>query len=592
MAKQKISNSAIFLCFLLCACGPSKTNKCSHHVCIEKGVDATCLEPGMTEKKYCDICGEVFSDHEEIKPHGHNVVHIPELEAGIQYKGYKEWEYCDICGTVLVEKEETDRIVSKDEVFSKTYENTAYFTINLHKDNVPHTTDIIVEHSGLEERFHLNNSIQFEYPNMEANTLYRFVFDTRYEDGDFENLIDVTRYINTSDPSLPFVEIETANTEWPSSLGIKNPYDELSRTQTENNYVYCSLSLFDKNKTKLFSSYESEDEKFTNARIKLRGNTSVYSEKTPYKLKLASKTDLLKDLLPNRSAKTYKDKEWILLAEKSLKTAFGFGVNSYISGENQLNGQFVEVYVNGDYRGVYYLCEAVKQGSGSGAKQSRVAIDDDGFIVENDHYWWNEDVHFKTNFSSLKHAYTFKYPDSDDVEDYQIEYIKNKIIDFENIILNNDQSYTDLIEVESFSAWLLTHDLLGTFDSDGSNIYITKKDSADSKLKMGPCWDFDSIKRIELNGFCNARTNEDLYFAKLLEYESFMESYYSIFDAKKDDLRSTIETQFLQYPIGELNNAISCEDLRWSTQSQSCMSFYEGMLEYLQGKIEFINSSR
>ena len=221
MAKQKISNSAIFLCFLLCACGPSKTNKCSHHVCIEKGVDATCLEPGMTEKKYCDICGEVFSDHEEIKPHGHNVVHIPELEAGIQYKGYKEWEYCDICGTVLVEKEETDRIVSKDEVFSKTYENTAYFTINLHKDNVPHTTDIIVEHSGLEERFHLNNSIQFEYPNMEANTLYRFVFDNRYEDGDFENLIDVTRYINTSDPSLPFVEIETANTEWPSSLGIK-----------------------------------------------------------------------------------------------------------------------------------------------------------------------------------------------------------------------------------------------------------------------------------------------------------------------------------------------------------------------------------
>lgn len=44
--------------------------------------------------------------------------------------------------------------------------------------------------------------------------------------------------------------------------------------------------------------------------------------------------------------------------------------------------------------------------------------------------------------------------------------------------------------VYTFAKWLLAHDILGTWDSCG--VYLTKKNSTDSLLKMGLLWDFDS----------------------------------------------------------------------------------------------------
>jgi hypothetical protein len=57
--------------------------------------------------------------------------------------------------------------------------------------------------------------------------------------------------------------------------------------------------------------------------------------------------------------------------------------------------------------------------------------------------------------------------------------------------------YAERIDVESFARWLLAHDILGTWDSYGSNLFIARYDTLDSKVRMPVLWDFDTIFRME-----------------------------------------------------------------------------------------------
>lgn len=133
--------------------------------------------------------------------------------------------------------------------------------------------------------------------------------------------------------------------------------------------------------------------------IKVRGNTSAASakEQLPYKIKLVKKADLLM-----RGSKVYKHKDWVLLRGTWHSNVFanqqtcilplvGTEVSRATGAEWAPEGNFVQVYLNGKYRGIYYLIEAIARGDG------RIQVDDSGFIAENDAYWWNaDDAYFKT----------------------------------------------------------------------------------------------------------------------------------------------------------------------------------------------------
>ena len=229
-------------------------------------------------------------------------------------------------------------------------------------------------------------------------------------------------------------------------------------------------------------------EKKSGLTLKLRGNTSAYGTKKPYKLKLQKKADLLSKIL-NRSDKSYRDKNWILLNDAlSLRTFVGMKVSDIAGTPWTPEFAFVNVVVNGDYRGAYLLVEAVSRG------ERRADVAEDGFIIERDAYWWNEDVKF---FTESNQKFTFKYPDDDEITDAQISFIKNYMNSVESHI--REGTYGDYIDTESFARWILVHDILGIGDGAGSNLYMTKYDSTDdsdekwSKISMSTPWDFDSI---------------------------------------------------------------------------------------------------
>ena len=109
--------------------------------------------------------------------------------------------------------------------------------------------------------------------------------------------------------------------------------------------------------------------------------------------------------------------------------------------------------------------------------------------------------------------YTFKYPD-EDVAEEKINYIKNFIDIFEISI--DEGLYDNYIDVNSWARWLIAHDILGTWDACGSNMYITKYDNTNyTKLMMGNLWDFDS-NYINSENFASTHFTPSYYFYKLL----------------------------------------------------------------------------
>ncbi|MBQ2879767.1 MAG: cell wall-binding repeat-containing protein, partial [Anaerotignum sp.] len=88
-----------------------------HTVVIDKAVEATCTEPGLTEGKHCSECGKVLVPQETVPAKGHTEVILPAVEPTTTATGLTEGKYCGVCQTVLVEQEEIPMIPVSDDVF-------------------------------------------------------------------------------------------------------------------------------------------------------------------------------------------------------------------------------------------------------------------------------------------------------------------------------------------------------------------------------------------------------------------------------------------------------------------------------------------
>lgn len=276
---------------------------------------------------------------------------------------------------------------------------------------------------------------------------------------------------------LPVVIIETNNGEEPTCEYVSAPEGCMGFGITNATKVPGRVSVW-QNDSCLFDSggYSSGESGMT---IKIRGNTSAYEEKKPFKIKLQQQGDML----CRGDEKKYRDKDWLLLTDHqgTLNTLLG-SIVSRITGVQWTPAfEYVNVFFNSQYRGVYLLSESVKRNP-----SCRISVDKTGFIMEYDAYWWNEDYYIPSIF--YPESYTFKYPE----DTVRLDLIKDTVIEMEeSVSLGTYEQYFDL---QSLASWVLAHDILGTYDAGGSNIFLTKYDNThDSKIKMGPLWDFDTI---------------------------------------------------------------------------------------------------
>lgn len=327
---------------------------------------------------------------------------------------------------------------------------------------------------------------------------------------------------------LPVVVINTDNNEEPSCEFVSAPEGSMGNSITNATKIPGNVTVISTDGEVIYESgpYEKNESGMT---IKIRGNTSAYGDKKPYKIKLQKKGDLL-----GRGDKNFNDKNWVLLNNNGMKLWVGFELSRLIGEDWTPDGMYVNVIMNEDYRGLYYLCESVERN-----EKCRINVSESGFIVEHDAYWWNEDGQFIKSKFLPSFAFTFKYPDYEDLKEEDIEEMAEILNLYEEAVSSENGNYESVIDIDSFTKWILGHDILGSWDGGGSNLYLSKYDrSSSSKIKVGPLWDFDSMYMMS-DQWSNLHNGFKRFNAFYSNIDSpFMTAFRNFWDEKGEEIFS------------------------------------------------------
>jgi subtilisin-like proprotein convertase family protein len=175
--------------------------------------------------------------------------------------------------------------------------------------------------------------------------------------------------------------------------------------------------------------------------------------------------------------------------------------------------RYCELFLDGDYKGVYSLTEKVKRDNNR-LDIAKLNPEDTlgteltgGYIFEmninGEQGDWNS-VYPAINFATCNLPVEFKHvePKSSEIHPLQHAYLKQFVDDFENTIHQNNyadlvEGYSKWIDVGSFIDFMLINEITVNYDSYGRSTYLykDKANSADSLIHIGPPWDYD-------RGFC------------------------------------------------------------------------------------------
>ena len=355
------------------------------------------------------------------------------------------------------------------------------------------------------------------------------------------------------DAGLPVLTITTVNGEEPTYELVEHPQGCNGYSIKNATKVPARMTITH-NGIVLYDSGEFLEDK-SGLTIKVRVNTSArMSAKKPYKLKLQKKADLL-----CRGDEKFKDKNWALIRDDLMQTKAGLKINELGGLQWTPAYEYVNVVFNGDYRGVYMLVETVERNN-----KCRLKVDDTGYIIEYDAYWWNEDKYI---FSKLYYAmnYTYKYPDSEKVTDEQHAYITEVVGKFDDSHAKG--TYQNYIDVKSFANWMFCRDILGCRDGTGSNMFLTKYDNTnETKLMMANMWDFDSAMKKKDNW---DGAHDVWFFGKMFNStnRSFVREYIKRWYKLRPTIFGQIDTYMADYANSEeftaLEKSLVIDNKRW-----------------------------
>ncbi len=266
--------------------------------------------------------------------------------------------------------------------------------------------------------------------------------------------------------------------------------------------------------------------------IKWRGNSSLSFNQKKYTIEMWDEqgNDTTVALLGMP-----EEADWVLLAPYNdvsmVRDVFAFYMWNEM-GHWGPRTRMCEVVVNGEYMGVYALCESIKRDKNrvnvNKLKPEDVSGRDltGGYIVRIDAYD-NEDVTFKSKVKGIQTqqwgwgwgggssdatvTWTIYYPKKADLQEAQKKYIQSFVDTVELAIqadnfADPEEGYAKYIDVGSFVDYFIHTELSLNADGFKRSSYFykdkDKKDGTRGKFFAGPVWDFN-LAYGNCN-FCNA----------------------------------------------------------------------------------------
>ena len=221
--------------------------------------------------------------------------------------------------------------------------------------------------------------------------------------------------------------------------------------------------------------------------IRGRGNTSwTVMPKKSYKIEFEKKQSMLG--MP-------KDRDWALIANYADKTLMrnyiAYRLSAALGAYYAPRCEFAELYLNGEYLGVYLLTETIKIG------KNRVNIpkDDFSYIIEVDEkYRANEQVFFSNVLTSDGVGKSFRVHDPKNASKAVLDTAQNLIQRFEKFLKRIEKSKKNNIEIWIDVKECVKHYWINEFSKNPDSWFYTSVYFSWVKgenIKMGPVWDYD-----------------------------------------------------------------------------------------------------
>ncbi len=237
--------------------------------------------------------------------------------------------------------------------------------------------------------------------------------------------------------------------------------------------------------------------------IRLRGNSTFSFPKKPYRIKLDQKHSLFG---------LDKAKSWVLLADwLDPSTLHNYAALSLAATSEHFDfvptPHKVNLYLNGEYRGIYTLCEQVQENPGRldlemDLKRSMTELEDYNFLICMNHnapekpgaeegvtyfYLSNCDRYFELEYPTRE-----DFPSEsqfrrffDALEDYMRETV--------SAFMKSDRAYlTKNVDVNSLIDFFIVDQIMGERDHHWKSVFMYYRGAKDDpKLHFGPPWDYD-----------------------------------------------------------------------------------------------------
>lgn len=372
-----------------------------------------------------------------------------------------------------------------------------------------------------------------------------------------KDFLDKYSYYPTISENLSQIHINTAD----GSNSFATDYNRSDKLLDKIEYVDAEISVCECDEKYQLNNVEAE--------VKVRGNYTLNYDKKPIRIKFSKK----QSMLGLHNGEKYKN--WVLLADWKDLSMLNNVVSLYLGkailgadGYYCTDFKNVELYLNGEYWGMYLLVEQQESKDG---RMSVPEVEDDyegtdiGYVFEYDGYYVNElempegagDPTFTIDHFDKPYdqpGYTIK---SDINHSSQLQFISNYVQNAYTILyaatengryMGFNKDYTGLedsafstseeairavIDVDSLVDTYIINEIACDLDVDWSSFYMTldMSEKGSKKLIFEAPWDFDSsygiIKRVvsdnklyameSLNPWFNLLKNEDWFIGLIME---------------------------------------------------------------------------
>ncbi len=318
---------------------------------------------------------------------------------------------------------------------------------------------------------------------------------------------------------LPIINIDTDGVE------IQNKYDYVDMTFTLEN---C----------------EGELEEVTGG-IRFRGNSTLHYPKKPYRIKFDKKQSLFG---------LEKAKSWVLLAEyldpSALHNVVAFDLARQMPGMGfNPTGHKVNLYLNGEFLGLYTLCEQVQENEGrvgneleeitadmqnlkdfnflicmdkSVTGDADAVLDETYFVIDIPEYNGDEHEADHRMYIELKYPEKDQFTSEEQFESF-LSQLKLYMTDLLSAFANEDlESLEEKINVNSLIDYLILDQIMDEDDHHFKSFYMyftntSEKEEENGKLSFGPVWDYDYSLGVPWQGVPNQHfsMSNRMYFSNI-----------------------------------------------------------------------------